>query len=184
MAAGNIMDELIGKSRTMNTKLPPTMIETPPELQADLPRPSAQREEWTVFLVEDDHDDVQLALRILKQSPRIHKIVCVQDGISLFSELENNHFYNDEPVRRRGVILLDIHMPGIDGIQLLEQIRSNPFTESLPIVMITGDSEQRKVHKSYMLNANAFISKPFTEEHLENIHAVFDSGSGWNESSH
>lgn len=168
----------------MNTKVPPNMLETPPELQADLPRPTPGREEWTVFLVDDDYDDVQLALRILKQSPRVHKIVCINDGISLFSELDTNQFYADDGIKRRGLIMLDIHMPGLDGIALLEQIRSNPFTQSIPIVMITGDSEQRKVHKSYMLNANAYISKPFTEEHLENLHAVFDKGSGWNESSH
>lgn len=166
------------------TKMPPDMMTPSEELHLELPRPTPGREEWTVFLVDDDYDDVQLALRILKQSPRVHKIVCVRDGISLFSELETNQFYADDGVKRRGMIMLDIHMPGLDGISLLEQLRSNPFTEFLPVVMITGDSEQRKLHKSYMLNANAYISKPFTEEHLDNIHSVFDRGSGWNESSH
>lgn len=166
------------------TKMPPDMLGSSEELLPDRPQPTAVHEEWTIFLVDDDYDDVQLALRILKQSPRVQKIVCVRDGISLFSELETNQFYADDGIKRRGMIMLDIHMPGLDGLSLLEQLRSNPFTQSIPVVMITGDSEQRKLHKSYMLNANAYISKPFGEEHLDNIHAVFDRGSGWDESSH
>lgn len=164
-------------------KIPPHLM-TVEEPEADLPLPTPSQERWKVFLVEDDHDDANLALRILKQSPRIFKVICVPDGASLFEQLNIHNCYQGSEVKERGLILLDINMPGMDGLSLLEQLRSNPFTNHLPIIMITGDREEKKLHKSYMLNANAYISKPFSEEHLENIHAVFDKGSGWDESSH
>lgn len=167
----------------MTTKMPPAMTNTN-ETEADLSVPNLAAERWTVFLVEDDYDDTQLALRVLKNSPRVHKIICVPDAISLFKELDSHQFYKDDGIKQRGLVMLDIHIPGIDGLSLLEQLRSNPFTHHLPIVMITGDSEQRKLHQSYMLNANAYISKPFTDDNLDNLHAVFDKGTGWNESSH
>ena len=166
------------------------MIKAPPpiimgqEPEADLPVPTPSQELWKVFLVDDDEDDTRLALRILKQSPRIAKIICVANGTSLFEQLNDHNFYQDGPVKERGVILLDIHMPGLDGISLLEQLRSNPFTSAIPVIMVTGDRAERKLHTSYMLNANAYISKPFSEDHLDNIHAVFDKGQGWDQSSH
>ncbi len=179
MAAGRFMDDVMNMTKPM----PPSVINAP-ELEPERPLPSAGQEQWTIFLVEDDYDDMQLALRILKNSPRVHKIIWVSDAISLFKELDAHNFYQDGLVRQRGLIMLDIHIPGMDGLSLLEQLRSNPFTQSLPIVMITGDVAQKKLHQSYMLNANAYLSKPFNDDHLGSLHAVFDKGNGWNESSH
>jgi two-component system, chemotaxis family, response regulator Rcp1 len=138
---------------------------------------------WTVFLVEDSEDDRHLAQRILKLSPRVADVISLADSASLFRELENRGYYR--PSDEKGcLILMDIHMPGRNGLTLLEQLKSNPHTENIPIVMITGDAASDKIHQSYMLNASAFIAKPFTEKHLDDLHAVFDKGTGWKEKCH
>ena len=80
--------------------------------------------------------------------------------------------------------MLDIHMPGLDGQALLEQLRLDPHTEDIPVVMVTNDRETRQLHRSYMNNANAFITKPLRPEHLDDIHAVCSKGTGWKEACH
>lgn len=147
------------------------------------PGPEASEDRWAVFLVDDDEDDSLLAVRVLRQSPRISKVVCISSGTALLARLNALQAQDENNTRERAVILLDIHMPRLDGLTLLETLKADPFTARFPIVMVTGDREEAKQHKSYMLNANAFITKPIGEEHIDKLHKVFDTGTGWRESN-
>jgi two-component system, chemotaxis family, response regulator Rcp1 len=130
---------------------------------------------WTVFLVEDDLDDQKLAARILKDSPFLGEIICVSNSESLFDRLAKHKYLTDDE-DKKVLVLLDIHMPGLNGLTLLEQLKSNPYTSNFPIVMITGDQKPEKVYESYLRNANCFISKPITHKHLTDIHTLLEYG--------
>ena len=136
--------------------------------------------QWTVILVEDNPDDDMLARRILEPSERIGEVVSCRDAAQLFKVLEHNHLNKGaEHNTPNTVILLDIHLPGIDGMVLLEQLKTSPLTDNLPIIILTGDDDLDMVYKSYRNHANAFISKPLNEAHLKDIYAVFDKGTCW-----
>lgn len=142
---------------------------------------SKPEEEWTVFLVDDDCDDLKLAQRVLKNSPYIRDVRCISDSGDLFRELYLWHTMGssaDNPPN--SLIILDIHMPGVDGISLLTQLRSNPHTEKIPVMILTGDGGSDKVERTFYMQANGFIVKPLNDEHLNHIHRVLEKGKNWN----
>jgi CheY-like chemotaxis protein len=134
---------------------------------------------WTVFLVEDDLDDQRLAMRILNQSPHIGRVICISDSARLFDRLAKHQYLSEHHSRQKVLILLDLHMPGINGFNLLEQLRSSPYTCNFPIIMLTGDKTPKHIYESYVRAANAFLHKPLTRRNLADIHAVLEHGNGW-----
>lgn len=133
-------------------------------------------DQWTVFLVDDDPDDLALGERVLKESPHIGEIVCVSDSEDLFRQLHERQF-SDQP--SNNLIILDIHMPGLNGIELLAQLRSSPYTVKVPVMILTGDSRTDNIEKTYGMDANGFITKPLSSGHLSHIHGVLQRGSDW-----
>ena len=135
---------------------------------------------WKILLVEDSFDDAAQAQHILEKSERIGEVIPCYDAASLFHALEKNKLNrgveNNDP---RSLILLDIHLPGIDGMVLLEQLKTSPLTDNIPIIILTGDTNLDMIYKSYKHHANAFISKPLTAADLHDIYTVFDEGSFW-----
>lgn len=127
---------------------------------------------WRFFVVEDSLDDQILARRILEHSPYAGQVACVTDGPSLFELLNNGEIFENETEVERCVIFLDIKLVRGDGIKLLEQLRLNPITERMKIVMITGAPNEDYVEASYRRHANGFIAKPMRLEHLEEIHDI------------
>lgn len=135
---------------------------------------------WTVILVEDNPDDDMLARRILEPADRIGEVVSCRDANHLFKVLEHNHLNRGaEHNTPNSVILLDVHLPGIDGMVLLEQLKTSPLTDNLPIVILTGDDDLDVIYKAYKNHANAFLSKPLNQGHLAELYAVFDKGTCW-----
>lgn len=135
---------------------------------------------WTVFLVDDDMDDQLLAERVLGKSPMIKDVVSVSSSEALFKELRSRHFFYDMPGDPpNSLIMLDIHMPGVDGIALLNQLRTSPYTEGIPVIMLTGDSRTSNIEKTYYMEANGYITKPLSGDHLDHIHAVLARGKNW-----
>ncbi|HEY3476866.1 MAG TPA: response regulator [Anaerolineales bacterium] len=115
----------------------------------------------TMLLVEDNPDDVILTLRALKKNNIGNKIIVVGDGAEALDFLFCRNRYADRsPEDRPQLVLLDIRLPKIDGLEVLRRLRADERTRSLPVVMLTGSEEEEKIVESYKSGANAFMRKP------------------------
>jgi len=109
-----------------------------------------------ILLVEDNPDDVMFTLRAFKQNNISNEIVVAIDGEQALEIL----FPEDAEPFWPALVLLDIKLPKIDGMEVLRRIRSDPRTQSLPVVMLTTSSEETDIANSYRLGANSFVRKP------------------------
>jgi two-component system response regulator len=117
--------------------------------------------ELMILLVEDNDNDASLMLRVLnKQSPST-TIRVARDGAEALDMLESQ---DTEPPQ---LILLDLHLPGISGLQVLQKLRENELTRHVPVVMISGSHSDADVGRSYDLGANSFLSKTGKPEQFE-----------------
>ncbi len=114
-----------------------------------------------ILLAEDNSDDVQLTLRALKKSNILNEVVVAQDGVEALDYLSGTGKYagRDTNILPQ-VILLDLKMPKMDGLEVLHRIRGNERTKLLPVVVLTTSSEDRDRVESYKLGANSYIRKP------------------------
>ncbi len=114
-----------------------------------------------ILLVEDNPDDEALTLRALKKNNILNEVVVARDGAEALDFLFGTGSYTG---RNLGimpeVILLDINLPKINGLEVLGQIRANERTRLLPVVILTTSNEEQDKLKSYTLGANSFIRKP------------------------
>jgi DNA-binding response OmpR family regulator len=107
-----------------------------------------------IVLVEDNPDDQALTLRALKKQNIANEIVVLQDGVEALDFLLDP----DKPVPH--LILLDLKLPKVDGLQVLQRLREHPRTALLPVVVLTSSDEDRDVIEGYRLGANSYIRKP------------------------
>lgn len=114
-----------------------------------------------ILLAEDNPDDVQLTLRALKKSNILNEVVVAQDGVEALDYLSGTGKYagRDTNILPQ-VILLDLKMPRMDGLEVLHRIRRDERTKLLPVVVLTTSSEDRDRVESYKLGANSYIRKP------------------------
>jgi two-component system response regulator len=114
-----------------------------------------------ILLVEDNPDDVDLTLLAFKKNHILNEVVVAHDGAEALELL-----FGDSPPSfpRRGVtpalILLDLNMPKVNGIEVLQRVRSSPATRLLPVVVLTSSREERDLIESYSLGCNSYIRKP------------------------
>ena len=108
-----------------------------------------------ILLVEDDLDHVELTLRVLKELTVEHEIVVARDGAQALSFLLGGNM-SVQPT----LILLDLNMPKINGLDVLKRIRSEESTKRIPVVILTTSREEKDVIDSYNLGANSYIIKP------------------------
>ena len=108
-----------------------------------------------ILLVEDDLDHVELTLRVLKELTVEHEIVVARDGAQALSFLLGGNM-SVQPT----LILLDLNMPKIGGLDVLKRIRSEESTKRIPVVILTSSGEEKDVIDSYNLGANSYIIKP------------------------
>lgn len=114
-----------------------------------------------ILLVEDRPDDVELTLRAFRKSRVANEIVVAWDGQEALDYLFATGVHADrDPTLMPAVVLLDLKLPKIDGLDVLRRIRSDPRTRLLPVVMLTSSKEERDVVRSYDLGANSFVRKP------------------------
>lgn len=106
-----------------------------------------------IILVEDNPDDERLTLRALKRGKLTNPILIARNG-----EEALNIIFAADPLP--AVILLDLKLPKIDGLEVLRQIRADDRTKLLPIVVLTSSSEERDIVESYSLGANSYVRKP------------------------
>ena len=114
--------------------------------------------EKTILLVEDNPDDVALTLRALKMNHILNKVIVARDGSEALDFLFGTG--DSPPIETPELILMDINMPRINGLEVLERIRDNERTKLLPVVVLTTSDEDRDRIDSYRLGANSYISKP------------------------
>jgi two-component system, response regulator len=131
-----------------------------------------------ILLVEDSPEDLELTLRSLKKSNLANHIEVARDG----SEALDFIFCEGAHAGRRiedapKVILLDLKLPKVDGLEVLRRIKADIRTQSIPVVMLTSSREQRDVIESYRLGVNSYIVKPVNFEGF--IAAVRDLGLYW-----
>jgi CheY-like chemotaxis protein len=134
--------------------------------------------EGVILLVEDNDDDVELTMRGLRQGRIRNEVVVVRDGAEALDYLFGEGEWSDrDPRKQPAVILLDIQLPKIDGLEVLEHIRKNDLTRRTPVVMLTSSNEERDLVQSYDLGANSFVQKPVDFEQF--AQAVRQLGLYW-----
>jgi CheY-like chemotaxis protein len=131
----------------------------------------------TILLAEDNPRDVELTLIALSENNLANHVVVVKDGVEALEYLRCEGSFK---LRKRGipaVLLLDIKMPRMDGIELLQEIRNDPVLKMLPVVMLTSSREEPDLKKSYELGVNAYVVKPV--DFAKFIEAVKQIGIFW-----
>ncbi len=134
--------------------------------------------EVEVLLVEDNPTDAELCIRALKKSNLANKLVWVKDGAEALDFIFAKGAYSG----RNGlsvpkVILLDLRLPKVDGMEVLRQIKADQRSRTIPVVVLTSSKEDRDVAQSYQLGVNSFLSKPV--EFDEFARTVSELGLYW-----
>ncbi len=118
-------------------------------------------EQRFILLVEDNPDDVELTLRSLRVHNVQNEVVVVRDGAEALDYLFTTGAYaSRDPGTMPTVILLDLKLPKIDGLEVLRRIRADERTELLPVVILTSSKEEQDVVNGYKLGANSYVQKP------------------------
>lgn len=130
-----------------------------------------------ILLVEDNPNDIELTLRALKKQNMVNKVHIVRDG----EEALNYIFYREEYASRTEstpkLILLDLKLPKVDGMEVLKEIKSNDKTKHIPVVVLTTSKSQEDIIESYKLGVNSYIVKPV--DFTKFLKSVSDIGLYW-----
>jgi CheY-like chemotaxis protein len=130
-----------------------------------------------ILLAEDSINDRDLAIAALAESGLANEVVWLADGQAVLDYLLREGEHAARPEGQPAVLLLDLKMPKVDGLQVLERIKSDPGLRTLPVVMLTSSREERDVVKSYGLGVNAYVVKPV--DFPEFVAALRDVGVFW-----
>jgi two-component system response regulator len=115
----------------------------------------------TILLVEDNADDEELAIRALKKNNVTNNLVVARDGVEALDYLFGTGAYaGRDTATVPGLVLLDLKLPKMDGLEVLRRIRANPLTRRMPVTVLTSSKEEQDLIKSYDLGANSYIRKP------------------------
>lgn len=130
-----------------------------------------------ILLVEDNPLDVELTLEAFAEENLANRIVVVNDGVQAMDYLLCTGEFRNRKRESPAMILLDIKMPRMDGIEVLNEIKSNAILKTIPVVMLTSSREEPDLQKCYKLGVNAYVVKPVN---FKNFHqAVKQIGIFW-----
>ena len=122
---------------------------------------SEQRHDVELLLVEDSADDIELALLALRKSHLANKIQVARDGEEALDYLfTRGAFEGRRDWTQPKLILLDLKLPKVDGIEVLRQLKADPRTANIPVVILTSSREERDIANGYDLGVNSYIQKP------------------------
>ena len=131
-----------------------------------------------ILLVEDNPDDEALTLRAFNKNRIGNQVVVARDGVEALDYLfGNGHHAGRDLSVMPAVVLLDLKLPRIDGLEVLRRIRANERTSLLPVVILTTSKEQQDIYEAYSLGANSYIRKPDDFEKF--VQAVSQLGLYW-----
>jgi CheY-like chemotaxis protein len=118
-------------------------------------------DEKIILLVEDNPDDEKLTLRALKKNNILNDVVVARDGVEALDYLFGTGAYAGRDLRvMPTVVLLDLKLPKVDGLEVLRRLRAEPRTRGLPVVILTSSKEEQDLVQGYSLGANSYIRKP------------------------
>ena len=130
-----------------------------------------------ILLVEDSAQDVELALAALSKCQLANEIIVARDGAEGLDFLYRRGAYADRAAGDPAVVLLDLKLPKLDGLEVLERVKKEPMLRHIPVVMLTSSKEERDLVRSYELGVNAFVVKPV--EFKAFFEAIQDLGVFW-----
>jgi len=131
-----------------------------------------------ILLVEDNPSDIELTLHALKKNHLANRILVVRDGAEALEYIFGTGAYSGRDINNAPkVILLDLKLPKVDGMEVLKRIKSDERTRSIPVVVLTSSREERDIVESYRLGVNSYITKPVDFERF--TEAVRQLGLYW-----
>lgn len=130
-----------------------------------------------ILLVEDSSQDVELTLTALEKHNLANEVVVVRDGEEALDYLYRRADYKTRPGGNPVVVLLDIKLPKVDGLDVLQRIRADEQLRSTPVVMLTSSREEQDIVRSYNLGVNAYVVKPVDFQHF--LSAICELGLFW-----
>jgi CheY-like chemotaxis protein len=135
--------------------------------------------EIEIILVEDNMDDAALVIRALKKNNLANNLIHLKDGVEALDFVFGTGTFADNGLQDMTpkVMLLDLKMPRINGMEVLQKMKDNPRTKSIPIVILTSSAEDPDVKKCYELGANSYIVKPVEFDNFSK--AVSELGLYW-----
>lgn len=138
----------------------------------------ANNNEIEILLVEDNPDDAELTVRALKKRKLANRLVHLKDGAEALDFLFARGAYSHRDIRNGPrVLLLDLKLPKVDGLEVLRQIKGHPLTRLIPVVVLTSSAEEQDVVRSYQLGVNSYITKPVEFDKF--LDAVSELGFYW-----
>jgi two-component system response regulator len=134
--------------------------------------------EVEILLIEDKRSDAEMTIRAIKKNKIANNILHLKDGKAALDFLFGlNDFEKRDICKKPKVILLDLKMPKIGGVEVLKKIRENENTRSIPVVVLTSSKENPDIEKCYALGANSYIVKPVSFNDFMNV--VSELGMYW-----
>lgn len=130
-----------------------------------------------ILLVEDNPNDLELALIALERSQLANEVVIMRDGAEALDYLLRRNEHADRQAGNPAVLLLDVKLPKVNGLEVLEAIRRNDSLRSIPVVMLTSSREEPDLERAYQLGVNAYVVKPV--KFKEFVSAISDLGMFW-----
>lgn len=130
-----------------------------------------------ILIVDDSPKDVELAVAALSEKNLANQVVVAEDGLEALDYLYKRGKFANRQHGNPAVILLDIKMPKLDGIEVLRHVRSNPAFKFIPVIMVTSSLEEKDLVESYKLGANSYVVKPV--DIVQFIDAIKALGQYW-----
>ncbi len=130
-----------------------------------------------LLLVEDDPNDIELILTALKESKLVNDIGVARDGVEALDYLHRRGQFAEKPLGNPVVILLDLKMPRMGGLEFLRQLKKDEQRRLIPVVILTSSCEDQDLKECYKLGINAYVVKPVN--FVEFIQAVKNTGVFW-----
>ena len=130
-----------------------------------------------ILLVEDNPNDIELTLTALRQCNIANEVIVLRDGAEALDYVYRRGSHAGRPVGEPSVILLDLKLPKVDGLEVLERIKSDAEHKQIPIVMLTSSKEEKDLVRSYQSGVNSFVVKPV--EFSEFFEAIRNLGMFW-----
>ena len=130
-----------------------------------------------ILLVEDNPNDVELTLAALEKSQLANEIIICRDGAEALDFLYRRGAYQGRAARDPAVVLLDLKLPKLDGLEVLETVKNDADLRAIPVVMLTSSREEVALVRSYQLGVNAFVVKPVGFKQF--FEAIQDLGVFW-----
>jgi CheY-like chemotaxis protein len=135
-------------------------------------------DEVEILIVEDNPNDAEMALRAFRQSNLTNKILVVEDGEqALDFVFSRGQFKREIPNRQPRIILLDLKLPKVDGLEVLKILKSKDDTRMIPVIVLTSSKEESDIIESYRLGVNSYIVKPVDFDKF--VNAVKELGLYW-----